>query len=146
MQVIVERDGEQSSITLSHDLVCSGAFTQLQSLLSKTESLGEPPYLIVSTDEKKFEKSCPTLFQAKEEIMIKGRTGLTITRFKGLGEMNPEQLWETTLNPEHRSMLQVRIDDVVEADSLFTLLMGDSVEPRRDFIEENALRVRNLDV
>jgi DNA gyrase subunit B len=75
-----------------------------------------------------------------------GEKGLTITRFKGLGEMNPEELWETTLDPQKRTLLQVRLEDVVKADELFRVLMGDKVEPRREFIEKHALEVRNLDV
>jgi DNA gyrase subunit B len=88
----------------------------------------------------------PSLDELVEYFIAAGKKGIAINRYKGLGEMNPDQLWDTTMKPEARTLLQVRAEDHAEADLMFTTLMGDQVEPRRKFIEDNALDVKNLDV
>jgi len=108
---------------------------------AQTEQPSEP------TVEKKEPEITVTSFDELIEYFISvGKRGIAINRYKGLGEMNPDQLWETTMNPEDRTLLQVCAEDDAEADSIFTTLMGDQVAPRRKFIEDNALDVKNLDV
>jgi DNA gyrase subunit B len=99
-----------------------------------------------ASSEKTAEVRLSSIDELVEYFITAGKRGITINRYKGLGEMNPEQLWETTMDPKVRTLLQVRAEDHTEADLMFTTLMGDQVEPRRKFIEENALDVKNLDV
>jgi DNA gyrase subunit B len=113
-------------------------------------ALAEKTNDLLSSDSyiKRGDKEMPTssFSDAVDWLMSEARRGQSIQRYKGLGEMNPDQLWDTTVNPETRRLLQVKIDDAVKADDVFTTLMGDQVEPRREFIEKNALKVENLDV
>jgi DNA gyrase subunit B len=106
--------------------------------------LGLPPYVYAGSDGEPVELQTNTDLLAT--VLERGSKGVSIQRYKGLGEMNPEQLEETTMKPDNRVLLQVRIEDFVEADEVFSTLMGELVEPRRAFIEANALNVENLDV
>jgi DNA gyrase subunit B len=102
--------------------------------------------LIEGEGEKQTTKPLFSIAEILQSVLEVGRQGLQIKRFKGLGEMNPAQLFETTMDPNKRKLLRVDLTDAVEAEEMFTKLMGDEVEPRRQFIEDNALNVRNLDV
>ena len=132
----------RKSTALGYDLFDSSEFSDLKRLWQQLSSVGEGPYFIASDS---MESPLEKLDQLGDRLGEAGKKGLAIQRYKGLGEMNPEQLWETTMDPTKRTLLQVRVGDAIEADKLFSTLMGDLVEPRRDFIASNALSVRNLD-
>jgi len=122
---------------------CLGEMTALGVSLVSGKDAGEPLYELVEENEK-----IPILLvrEILDRVREIGKRGLSIQRYKGLGEMNPEQLWETTMDPEKRTLVKVTLNDAVAADETFTILMGDQVEPRRDFIVRNALSVKNLDI
>jgi DNA gyrase subunit B len=126
------------------DLAESHDYRELVSIEQDIRSIGSGPYLAVS--EKSEPVPIPDALALDAYIEERGRKGVLISRYKGLGEMNASELWETTMNPDGRTLLQVRVEDPVRADELFSILMGDQVEPRRNFIEQNALSVRNLDI
>jgi DNA gyrase subunit B len=149
--VIETQDGVSRRVTsLDFDFLSAGNVLELRQIYQGIRALGEPPFGLAVLDkegkptgEASEVSDLESLWAA---IDARARKGLVIQRYKGLGEMNPEELWETTMDPETRTLLQVRIEDAVEAEELFSVLMGDQVEPRRAFIESNALNVTNLDI
>jgi DNA gyrase subunit B len=134
-------------VVIDWSLVDSAEYEELYAIEQDVRSIGPAPYFVGEMGKGKGEeRELEDADALWEYIDERGRKGTQIQRYKGLGEMNPEQLWETTLDPNTRVMLQVRLDDVVQTDQIFTILMGDQVEPRRQFIEDNALNVKNLDI
>lgn len=121
-------------------------FEEIYEIHQKIESFGKPPYIIIESDSNNKEQNISSLLDLSVLLSEYGRKGITLQRYKGLGEMNPQQLWDTTMNPDKRTMLRVTLEDAIKADEIFTILMGDKVEPRREFIEKHAKDVRNLDV
>jgi len=151
--VVTPRPGSAASVTeLDAALMDTPEYEELYEIDQDVRSLGAAPYFAKTLGKKASDDddSNETELEDSEALWdfldARGRKGWNIQRYKGLGEMNPEQLWETTLDPNARVMLQVRLDDVVQTDQIFSILMGDQVEPRREFIEQNALNVKNLDI
>ena len=134
--------GVEELRTLDGAVLRSGEARRLSAISTQTREVYRDPARIVRKDREQMVHGPIDLLKA---ILAEGEKGLSLQRYKGLGEMNPEQLWETTLDPEARTLLQVKADDLAEADDIFTKLMGDVVEPRREFIQANALNVEHLD-
>ena len=138
-----DADGEQKTVSINYETCTQGDYIEAYNAYKQIEHFYEEG-VNISNGEQKSESLHASEFL--KYIVEKGKEGISMQRYKGLGEMNPEQLWETTMNPEKRSLVRVAIEDAVEADQVFTVLMGDNIEKRRLFIEENALNVRNLDI
>ncbi len=139
----IRRGGLTKETIIDLPLLQSKEFKELRRLAKAIEAAGGPPFTISG---ETLDRVASSFTELTEIIMEYGKKGLSIQRYKGLGEMNPDQLWETTMDPEKRILLRVKIEDDVEADTIFTRLMGDSVEPRRAFIQEHALDTTNLDI
>ncbi|HSG05990.1 MAG TPA: toprim domain-containing protein, partial [Nitrospiria bacterium] len=138
---VVERRIESSQI---ENLLEAAEFKKLTTLHDQIQTAAPPPYRLEV--EGKDPITVPTVEEAVDRVFLIGREGVTLQRFKGLGEMNPEQLWETTMDPGDRVLLQIQLEDLVAAEQMFSILMGDKVEPRKQFIEKHALEVKNLDI
>jgi DNA gyrase subunit B len=143
LQFTVGGNGTGKKVVVNSELLSLYEFRQMARSYEQLAAYGLPPYTVKQGDDT---TSFTRVDDMLEHVFKLAEKGLTIQRYKGLGEMNPEQLWETTMNPQTRRLLQVTIDDAVGAEELFTILMGDQVEPRRMFIQDNALEVKNLDI
>src|SRR5262245_45686586 len=142
-EIAVSRARGNGSIVIDWELATHVEFQKAVQLYGELQDLSRPPFTIAENGNDTVVESRQALL---DHIMTAAKKDINIQRYKGLGEMNPDQLWATTLNPESRTILNVQVNDAVETDEMFTVLMGDAVEPRRKFIEDNALDVKNLDI
>ncbi len=141
--IIRTHHGTPHATAIDADLLASGDYAQIRAAAEVLQGLIQPGAMVKRGDKQ---QPVATFKAALDWLLEEARQSVSIQRYKGLGEMNPEQLWETTMNPAVRRLLKVQIDDVISNEEIFSTLMGELVEPRRAFIESNALGVRNLDV
>ncbi|UCD35411.1 MAG: DNA topoisomerase (ATP-hydrolyzing) subunit B [Nitrospiraceae bacterium] len=139
----IELDRKGLRLTIDDEFLASPEIRELKNLFAELRDLGHPPYKVLFSKEEHEFGSSRELF---DFILSIAKKGITIQRYKGLGEMNPQQLWDTTMNPGARTLLQVTVEDSIKAEEIFSTLMGDQVEPRKDFIAKHALEARNLDI
>jgi DNA gyrase subunit B len=142
-RLVLKPKGSARETVIDHVFLSGADFAELLSRHDALEKAGRSPFTLKAGESS---RALGSLAEVLEAVKAEAGKGLAVQRYKGLGEMNPEQLWETTMNPETRTLLQVHVDDAVEADGIFTVLMGDAVEPRRQFIEKHALDAVNLDI
>jgi DNA gyrase subunit B len=143
LSILRRVNGVARTVSIDAEFVASYEMKRVREAARSIGAFLDGPYLVKRDGETERHQTLPTVVDA---IYESAKKGLVVSRYKGLGEMNAETLWQTTMNPESRRLLQVNVEDAVEADEIFSILMGDAVEPRRDFIEKNALNVRNLDI
>ena len=134
------------SVKIGRGLIYSEDFQKIMVLFKNILQHNTPPFVVFNKENENTAVRIQNKKSLLSFLMAEGKKGIGIQRYKGLGEMNPEQLWQTTMNPEKRNLLQVKVEDALEADEIFTVLMGEEVEPRREFINNNALEVGTLDI
>ncbi len=140
------KDNYKNNITIGRNLIYSSDYQKCLMLNSKIKIDDIPPFEIHTNDSENKPDIIDNKIELLKHLIEDGKKGVNIQRYKGLGEMNPEQLWQTTMHPDRRNLLKVTVEDAVESDEIFTILMGDDVEPRREFIQNNALEVSMLDI
>jgi DNA gyrase subunit B len=169
-EIVTVTPNGRKTTSINQEFILSPEYKELVRTAQNMMAMGEGPYKLAWANEKESAKkekeeapaedgeekpkddgmvdysSARDVFELSEKILVVSKKGMSVQRYKGLGEMNPEQLWETTMDPARRSLQRVMIEEAVASDSIFSVLMGDAVEPRREFFEQNALRVKNLDV
>jgi DNA gyrase subunit B len=141
--MVTYRDPTQAERAINVELAAQPEYKRLRLLSKQTAKLNQPPFTVIRENDR---ETLTTWRDLLDHVKSQGTREVNVQRYKGLGEMNAEQLWETTMDIERRTLLRVTCEDLVASDEIFTTLMGENVEARRKFIEENALDVRNLDI